>query len=62
MDGLLGGGGEGAKGMLAPLSNYWGGLAPLFLRISARWKSTIKATNDYAKMRIVDFPRGKLAI
>ena len=26
MGGLLGGG--GAKGMLAPLSNYWGGLAP----------------------------------
>ena len=30
MGGLLGGGGGGggAKGMLAPLSNYWGGLAP----------------------------------
>ena len=26
VDALLGGG--GAKGMLAPLSNYWGGLAP----------------------------------
>ena len=26
--GLLGGGGGGAKGMLAPLPNYWGGLAP----------------------------------
>ena len=23
-----GGGWEGAKGMLAPLSNYWGGLPP----------------------------------
>ena len=33
MGGLLGGGG-GAWGMLAPLSNYWGGgLAPLFLRL-----------------------------
>ena len=30
MGGLLGGwGGGGAKGMLAPLSNYWEGLAPL---------------------------------
>ena len=28
MGGLLGGGGGGAKGMLAPLSNYLGGLAP----------------------------------
>ena len=27
MGGLLGGGG-GAKGMLAPLSNYWGGGGP----------------------------------
>ena len=32
MDGLFGGGGGGgggAKGMLAPLSNYWGGGAGL---------------------------------
>ena len=29
-----GGGGGGAKGMLAPLSNYWGGaFPPLFLRL-----------------------------
>ena len=26
--GVILGGGGGAKGMLAPLSNYWGGLAP----------------------------------
>ena len=34
---IIGGGGGGAKGMLAPLSNYWGGggagPCPLFLRL-----------------------------
>ena len=28
MGGLFGGGGGGAKAMLAPLSNYWGGRGP----------------------------------
>ena len=28
-----GGGGKGAKGMFAPLSNYWGAFPPLFLRL-----------------------------